>query len=301
MQDGARARLERARARERERDSETARESEHVFFIFKQNVVRRPPQRSVYRGSTTTTRGALAKSAVSMSAPQQHPLRGEYKGRVTGTVIMSAGRLADIGLQYYLLHNGGQAAAAVLGVPATLSLEYTRALMGMVTVASLRHVYWATVTNGNDLPPGMAASIAVFNALFNSVVSFTAVWMGGQSTDSVTLWSGLALFAGGILFEVVSEEQRRAFKNDPKNKGKPFTKGLNSIVQHPNYFGYTVWRSGLLLATGSYVATAIGTLFNLGTFVFNSVPELQAHNIKKYGAEYKQYTLRTSKLIPFLY
>lgn len=119
--------------------------------------------------------------------------------------------------------------------------------------------------------------------------------------DSPTLWAGVSLFLGGILIEMVSEEQRKAFKQDPKNKGKPFTGGLNRYVQHPNYFGYTLWRAGILLTTGSILATSIGLLWNMYTFLARSIQELQAHNIKKYGEEYPQYTKRTAKLIPFIW
>ena len=43
-------------------------------------------------------------------------------------------------------------------------------------------------------------------------------------------WVGLALFASGITIEMYSEETRKAFKKDPRNKGKVDDTGLFGIV-----------------------------------------------------------------------
>ena len=234
-----------------------------------------------------------------------NPMRSPYRGNLAGPVLLSVGRIADVGLQYALLRNGGALAAGVLGKAATLPGDYSNALMGMFAVAAARHVYWVSVTNQNDFQAGMAVAVAIFNAVFDTATTLVALWVGagrgGALTGSPTALAGPALFGVGILLEVVSEEQRSAFKRNPRNKGKPFTKGLNSIVQHPNYFGYTLWRTGMLLTTGSYVAAAVGFAFNTFTFLTSSIPDLQGHNLRKYGDEYRQYTLRTAKLFPFVW
>jgi len=237
-----------------------------------------------------------------MSEPQ-NPLRQPRpaSGALLGPALFSLGRLADNGIQYLLLRDHGAIPAGLIGVPAALDGDYSKVLLGLYSLSSLRQVYWAVVMNENNLPPGMAVGIVLFNTFFNTVCTFMAVWWGPSVTlSSPLLWTGVGLFTTGILLEMVSEEQRKSFKRQPKNKGKPFTGGLNRIVQHPNYLGYTLWRTGILLTTGSLPATAIGFLFNTGTFLGASIPELQAHNIKKYGEEYKLYAKRTPKLFPFL-
>lgn len=246
----------------------------------------------------------LSRQQQTMSS-SSHPLRKPLPpgGSLLGTSILTVGRLADIGVQYCLLRDGAALPARLLGVPATMSPGYGQVLLGMFSVASLRHIYWGCVMNQNDMVPGMAVGVVLFNTVFNTVTSFVSLWHnGGQvSLESPTLWAGVALFVGGMLIELVYEEQRKAFKKKPQNKGRPYTQGLGSWVQHPNYFGYTLWRTGILLTTGSITAAAVGFTWNAMTFLGSSIPELQAHNIKKYGDEYREYTRRTAKLFPFIW
>ncbi|KAJ6595535.1 hypothetical protein DFH09DRAFT_1305341 [Mycena vulgaris] len=60
--------------------------------------------------------------------------------------------------------------------------------------------------------------------------------------------------------ETIAEGSRKKFKKDLKNKGKIDDTGLWSFVRHPNYLGYTFWRTGITLATGSLGATVALTL-----------------------------------------
>ena len=62
-------------------------------------------------------------------------------------------------------------------------------------------------------------------------------------------WAGVGLFIAGMLIETLAEESRKRFKADRSNKGKIDDTGLWSLVRHPNYAGYTLWRSGVMLAT----------------------------------------------------
>jgi steroid 5-alpha reductase family enzyme len=85
-------------------------------------------------------------------------------------------------------------------------------------------------------------------------------------------WAGIGLFITGVLIETLSEESRKHFKANPANKGKINDTGLWSVVRHPNYTGlyyfyyysdsrlscytgYTMWRSGVTLATVSIYST----------------------------------------------
>jgi steroid 5-alpha reductase family enzyme len=68
-------------------------------------------------------------------------------------------------------------------------------------------------------------------------------------------WAGVGLFIVGMLIETLAEESRKRFKAVPSNKGKIDDTGLWSVVRHPNYAGYTLWRSGVMLAAvGNYPA-----------------------------------------------
>ena len=238
-----------------------------------------------------------------MSSAEVNPFRRPRPEGASylGIIILVAGRLGDVALQYYLLKDGGQAVGDLLGVPASLTSVHVNTLLGLYSVTALRQAYWVLATNKNDMPPSVAVAVVLFNTFCNVAGSIVAVWLGRSLTlESPYLLGGLALVTAGVFFEVVSEEQRSAFKRDPHNKGKPYTKGLNSIVQHPNYLGYTLWRTGLTLATGSLVPAGVAFLFNANTFLNFSIPELQGHNLRKYGEEYRKYTQRTKKLFPFI-
>ena len=252
--------------------------------------------------------------------------RKPYAGDAAGTAVLVAGRVASFLLQAFLLLNAAHNARVVLSLlnllpPSTFALPWTAALslsssaptttaafsllLGLVAVAVVRHAYWALIRNTNALPAAFAVAVATFNILFDTTGSLVAAWMAGaggaQGQDMRVVWAGAARFAVGIGMEVLAEEQRAAFKREPRNKGKPFTGGLNAVVQHPNYLGYALWRSGLLLATGSVVAGAAGAAFNLASFIFSGIPDLQAHNLKRYGEAYRKYSQRTPKLIPFVW
>jgi steroid 5-alpha reductase family enzyme len=55
-------------------------------------------------------------------------------------------------------------------------------------------------------------------------------------------WIGVGVWAVGIFFETVGDEQLRRFKADPTNKGRVMDRGLWRYTRHPNYFGDTmVW------------------------------------------------------------
>jgi len=68
-------------------------------------------------------------------------------------------------------------------------------------------------------------------------------------------WAGVGLFIVGMLMEIVSEGSRKRFKANPSNKGKIDDTGLWSVVRHPNYAGYVLWRSSVMLVgVGNYLA-----------------------------------------------
>jgi len=106
------------------------------------------------------------------------------------------------------------------------------------------------------------------------------------------------LFGGFV--ESSYEIQRKLFKEDPKNKGKPYLKGWAKVVQHPNYFGYTIFRTSYCLVTKSIWVCLIAP-FLIYDFIKGGIPDLQKHNSQKYGKIWTDYSSKTKKLIPFIY
>ncbi|KAJ7456921.1 hypothetical protein FB451DRAFT_598351 [Mycena latifolia] len=182
-------------------------------------------------------------------------------------------------------------------------------LTGMYAVGGLRHAYWVLFTNTYTWTPGTALMVVSYNTVVSAIDTLVAVNaltsapypILGDFVDCIgwKQWAGLALFAIGISMETIAEESRKQFKKDPKNKGKIDDTGLWSFVRHPNYLGYTLWRTGITLATGSLVATGALTMFQIYGFATGGIPEITAHMSKKYGQQWRDYTKRVpSALIP---
>lgn len=117
---------------------------------------------------------------------------------------------------------------------------------------------------------------------------------------------GLAVWAVGFAIEVVSDRQKRAFRQDPANAGRFITTGLWSWSRHPNYFGEVVlWLGIALLALPSLSGWQYVTLIS-PLFVFllltrvSGIPPLEARAEERWGDEpaFVAYKARTQVLIP---
>ncbi|KAL1660443.1 hypothetical protein GGF50DRAFT_130263 [Schizophyllum commune] len=180
----------------------------------------------------------------------QAPLiRGLYQRSLAGILVTIVGRSADPDVAQAALTSG----AGVAGLGPVPSL-----LPGIYTIASIRHIYWITLRR--LLPvvfgPTGGAIVAVNNSLLNTLMAAA----NAASSNSIAgwaaslgwqQWAGLGLFLSGIAIEMLSEDSRRKFKSDPRNKTKVDGTGLSGVVCRPNYLGYTLWCTGASLATGS--------------------------------------------------
>jgi steroid 5-alpha reductase family enzyme len=113
-------------------------------------------------------------------------------------------------------------------------------------------------------------------------------------------WAGVAVWAVGMIFEAVGDEQLRSFKADPANRGRVMDRGLWRYTRHPNYFGdFMVWWGIYLMAlsTGGAWWTIIGPLVMSTLLIRVSGKRLlEAHLGKRPG--YADYVARTSGFIP---
>jgi len=110
----------------------------------------------------------------------------------------------------------------------------------------------------------------------------------------------LALFIIGSYLNSFSEIQRKWWKRNPKNKGHCFTEGLFQYSMHINYFGDMVLFSGWCLFTHSILAFSLPLLMTF-MFIFHHIPSLDMYLLKRYGEEFKLYSEKTKRLIPFVY
>jgi steroid 5-alpha reductase family enzyme len=112
---------------------------------------------------------------------------------------------------------------------------------------------------------------------------------------------GLVLYALGLGFEAIGDEQLRRFKLDPANRGLVMDRGLWRYTRHPNYFGDACLWWGLWLVAlqaGGTWWTAVGPAVMSLLLVQISGKKLLEGDIAERRPAYVDYVMRTSGFIP---
>jgi len=104
----------------------------------------------------------------------------------------------------------------------------------------------------------------------------------------------------GSYINTSSEYRRHVWKLKKENKGRLYTDGLFRYSMHINYFGDIVLFTGFAMITHSLSMLVIPLIMAVN-FVFNIIPSLDGYLEKKYGDEFKDYSRKTKKLIPWIY
>ena len=113
-------------------------------------------------------------------------------------------------------------------------------------------------------------------------------------------WVGAAVWAVGLAFEAVGDEQLRRFKADEANRGSVMDRGLWRYSRHPNYFGDSMawWGIWLVAAAAGAWWTVAGPL--LMTFLLLRVSGVTVleRSIGRRRPGYAEYVARTSAFVP---
>lgn len=161
-------------------------------------------------------------------------------------------------------------------------------IWGMSIANALKQIYWLVFTSKESMSVSTAITVGVFNTVFNALTTLAFSLAAVNPTWSeATFYVSIPIFAAGILIETLSEVQRKAFKDDPKNQGKIYSGGLFQYARHINYFGYMLWRGSMALAGGGWAWGALTAGFFWNSFVNSSIPELDAYCTKKYGEQWE--------------
>lgn len=112
---------------------------------------------------------------------------------------------------------------------------------------------------------------------------------------------GVALWAGGLLFESVGDWQLARFKAAPANQGRVMDRGLWRYTRHPNYFGDACvwWGVYLVAAAGGSSWTIFSPLLMTILLMKVSGVTLLEHDITERRPDYAAYQARTSAFIPW--
>ena len=115
---------------------------------------------------------------------------------------------------------------------------------------------------------------------------------------------GIAIWAAGLLIEIVADQQKSQFKKDPANKGKFISTGLWAWSRHPNYFGEILLWVGMAIVAipvlqGWQWATLISPVFVYFLLTkVSGVPMLEDAADERWGGQddYEDYKRRTPVL-----
>jgi len=108
--------------------------------------------------------------------------------------------------------------------------------------------------------------VFLLQALVGWVVSipiYFAIVSLAPATLTMVDYLGVVIFAAGLTFEAVSDEQLRRFRAEPGNVKLVLETGFWQLSRHPNYFGESLvwWGFGLIgAATGGVVGLIIPAL-----------------------------------------
>ena len=132
------------------------------------------------------------------------------------------------------------------------------------------------------------------------ITSETSLPIGALGTIGIVLW------IVGLLFEMIADAQKRAFKRDHHNAGKFIQQGLWAWSRHPNYFGEILLWSGMALLTIPILSGVQWVVLISPVFVYllltrvSGIPALEAKAKKRWSddPDYQAYVKNTSRLIP---
>ena len=90
----------------------------------------------------------------------------------------------------------------------------------------------------------------VFQMIWAWGVSLPVLFINSDGVDPPMCgwdWAGLALFLLGLIFEVVGDLQKDAFRSNRANRREFMRAGLWSVSRHPNFFGEMAMWWGIFL------------------------------------------------------
>ncbi|CAF1444635.1 unnamed protein product [Rotaria magnacalcarata] len=217
--------------------------------------------------------------------------------------LFAALRAVDPYLQYMLIFNGyGSQILSQIGIDTISAGPKGTVLVAMAAGCALKQLINMAYILEIKIDYAPAIGICFYNTLSNSLASLSCIYYGPSNELGTIQYVGISLFTVGILTELISELQRKRFKDQPANKGKLYTGGLFSLARHINYGGYALWRTGIALTSGSYWLGAFQFIWHLGYFTKLSVPDLAGYCSKKYGDDWKKFERDTpSILFPYIW
>lgn len=158
---------------------------------------------------------------------------------------------------------------------------------------------------GQPLRFGMAWTLQGLWVLLTAAAALAVITGGTRVPLGPVGIVGIAVWAIGILIEIIADRQKSAFKSDPDNEGKFINVGLWAWSRHPNYFGEIVLWIGMAIVAvpvlqGWQWVTLISPIFvTLLLTKISGVPPLEKKADERWGGQedYEQYKRETPVLV----
>ena len=190
-------------------------------------------------------------------------------------------------------------------------------LLALVGIWSLRlagHIFWRNRGHGEDRryqairrnnEPGFAWKSLYIVFGFQAVLAwFISLPLLAAALSSRPLGVldgiGVALWAGGFVFEAAGDWQLQRFRADPSNAGKVMDRGLWRYTRHPNYFGeFCLWWGFYCIAVsaGGWWSLPAPLLMSFLLLKVSGVALLEK-DIGERRPEYSDYIRRTHAFFP---
>tara|TARA_B100000959_G_scaffold218595_1_gene230752 strand:+ start:1537 stop:2361 length:825 start_codon:yes stop_codon:yes gene_type:complete len=138
-----------------------------------------------------------------------------------------------------------------------------------------------------------------------SACAITAISTSEGVIVNTLFFIGVITFILGFLIEIIADNQKTKFKDNPNNKNKFISTGLWSYSRHPNYLGeITLWTGVAIMSfsslSGLQLITLISPVFTYLLLVYVSgVRLLEARGKRKWGhlESYQEYIKNTPTLL----
>ena len=151
----------------------------------------------------------------------------------------------------------------------------------------------------------MAWTLQGLWVLLTAAAALAVITGGTRAPLGIIGIVGIAVWAIGILVEIVADRQKSAFKADPANKGKFISTGLWAWSRHPNYFGEIVLWIGMAIVAvpvleGWQWVTLISPVFVAFLLIkVSGIPMLEESADERWGGQddYEEYKRKTPVLI----
>lgn len=114
-------------------------------------------------------------------------------------------------------------------------------------------------------------------------------------------WAGAVIFALGLVFETVADQQLTRFRSNPDNANKVLDTGLWRYTRHPNYFGEAcVWFGFFLIAVENLqgIITVVSLVVMYYALLGPTGKALLERRMSKKRPDFEAYKQRTSGFFP---